>query len=85
MRKTAPGDLLTYCKNWLNFQKEFVQELPVLPIYSNIYFDFYNRELHEYPINTNVSWAQAIVGSYLAEAEELVEEPAEDADLEFGD
>ena len=85
MRKTAPGDLLTYCKNWLNFQKEFVQELPVLPIYSNIYFDFYNRELHEYPINTNISWAQAIAGSYLAEAEELVEEPAEDANLEFGD
>ena len=86
MRKTEPGDLLTYCKNWLNFQKEFAEELPVLPIYSNIYFDFYNRELHEYPINTNISWAQAIVGSYLAEAEELVEEePAEDGDLEFGE
>jgi len=82
MRKTEPGDLLTYCERWLAFQKRFAEILPALPLYSNVYFDSYPRVLHEYAIASQISWPQAIRGSYLADyipeeseegAEELLE------------
>ena len=39
--------------------------LPMLPLFSNVYFDFYTTALHDYPVSENVSWAQAIVGATL--------------------
>ena len=71
MSHAEPGDLLTYCTHWLAFQERFAEVLPVLPIYSNVYFDFYSRILHDYVIEANISWAQAIDGATL---EEYVEE-----------
>ena len=81
MRQTEAGDLLTYCTHWLEFQKEFAEVLPVLPIYSNVYFDFYPRVLHDYVITTHATWPQAIIPAYLADDEEPAEE--EDAEEEF--
>ena len=81
MRQTKAGDLLTYCTHWLEFQKEFAEVLPVLPIYSNVYFDFYPRVLHDYVITTHATWPQAIIPAYLADDEEPAEE--EDAEEEF--
>ena len=81
MRKTEPGELLEYCTKWLAFQKRFAEQLPVLPVYSNVYFDFYPHVLHEYEIAANISWPQAIITSYLSdyipEEEAAAEEDAE--------
>ena len=82
MRKTEPGDLLGYCTKWLAFQKRFADQLPVLPVYSNVYFDFYPLVLHEYHIAENISWPQTIIGAYLSDyipEEEVAEE--EEAEL----
>ena len=80
MRRTEPGDLLGYCTKWLQFQERFMEQLPMLPIYSNVYFDFYPEVLHDYRIAENISWPQAIVAAYMAdyvpETEEAAEEPA---------
>ena len=65
MRQTVPGNVLEYCRKWLAFQKRFNEVLPMLPLYSNVYFDFYTKALHDYPVSENVSWAQAIVGATL--------------------
>ena len=80
MRKTEPEDLLGYCTKWLDFQKRFMEQLPALPVYSNVYFDFYPRVLHEYKIADNISWPQAIVESYLADyiPEETQEQEPDD-------
>lgn len=67
MRTTEPGDLLTYCQNWIAFQKRFNMILPMLPIYSNTYFDFYFQDLQDYWIMQETSWGKAIVGSYIGE------------------
>ena len=80
MRQTEPEDILTYCSRWLDFQKRFMDQLPALPMYSNVYFDFYPQVLHDYVINENISWPQAIVGAYLAE---YVPEEAEDEEPEL--
>lgn len=79
MRMTQPGDTLTYCQRWIEFQKQFAQLEPMIPIYSNVYFDFYPRVLHDYNVGENVTWTQAIVKAYLSDAEDEAEESAADA------
>ena len=80
MRQTKPGDLRTYCTRWLAFQKEIGESLPLLPIYSNIYFDFYPRVLHNFQIASSISWPQAVVGAYMSDVEdEAAAEPDEPA------
>jgi hypothetical protein len=44
-----------------------MEQLPVLPVYSNVYFDFYPLVLHDYKIAANVSWPQAINGAYMSD------------------
>ena len=67
MRRTESEDLLGYCTKWLDFQKCFAEKLPLLPMYSNVYFDFYPRVLHDYNIGANVSWPQAVLDAYLSD------------------
>ena len=74
MRRTEPGDTLSYCQKWLEFQKRFADVLPVIPVYSNVYFDFYPRVLHNYNVSANITWGQAIVEAYLSDAADLEEE-----------
>ena len=79
MRRTEPGDTLSYCKKWVAFQERFAEVLPVIPLYSNVYFDFYPRTLHDYEISSNLTWGQAIVKAYLSDVseEDLAEAEAE--------
>ena len=67
MRHTEPEDILGYCTKWLKFQVRIMEQLPVLPVYSNVYFDFYPLVLHDYKIAANVSWPQAINEAYMAD------------------
>lgn len=77
MKKTEQGDLLTYCTKWLAFQKRFAEVEPMIPVYSNVYYDFYPDVLQGYDIATNVTWSEAIVGAYMSDPPEEPEE-AED-------
>lgn len=74
MRKTEPGAVLEYLQKWIKFQERFNEQLPMLPIYSNMYFDFYPGDLQNYDVNEEATWSQAIVGAYIGE------EPAEEED-----
>ena len=64
MRKTVPGDVYTYVSKWITFQKRYNEVLPCIPIYSNIYFDFWNPYLQNYHITAHVTWTQAILEAY---------------------
>ena len=79
MRKTEPGNQLEYCRRWLEFQKRFMEQLPLLPVYSNVYFDFFPHVLHDYQIASNIAWPQAIIESYMADyiPEEQITGPEE--------
>ena len=82
MRETEPGDIIGYLQNWLSFQDRINKSLPILPIYSNVYFDFYTNTLHDYEVDEVSTWAQAIVPAYLAEyVEEVPEEAAEGGEI----
>ena len=67
MRHTEPADLAGYCAKWLKFQERFMEDLPVLPIYTNMYYDFYPQVLHDYYITENISWPQSIIQAYMAD------------------
>lgn len=61
MRHVKRGDTKTYLRKWLEFQKYFAQVLPMVPLYSNYYFDFYTDSLKDYDISEHASWASAIL------------------------
>ncbi len=69
MRMTEPGDRGTYVSRWLDFQRRFAEVLPMLPIYSNYYFDFYPKALHNYDITSKISWSLAVIPAYMSDPE----------------
>ena len=64
MRKTEPGDLYTYVEKWMAFQDRYNEVLPTIPVYFNIYTDFYVNYLQNYIITAQVTWSQAILLAY---------------------
>ena len=88
MRKTEPGDYYEYVAKWMSFQKRYNEVLPTIPIYSNIYYDFFTEYLQNYEITSSVTWSQAILLAYfgLPEAEpEVEEEPLAEGEVAFDD
>lgn len=65
MVRTEPGDLLSFMKKWVALQERITETVPLIPVYSNMYFDFYTRELYDYNIQEAVTWSEAIVPAYL--------------------
>ncbi len=80
MRRTDPEDVYDYVAKWISFQERYNEVLPAIPIYSNVYFDFFSNMLQNYHITGHVTWSQAILQAYFGEAEVI----PEDED-EFGD
>jgi hypothetical protein len=82
LRKTEPGDVLAYCQKWIAFEERWTEVLPAIPIYSNVYFDFYSATLQNYAISSNFTWSQAIVGAYMGDIT-VLEEPVEEEEEFF--
>ena len=80
MHITEPGDVTTYEQRWLAFQKRYNEVLPTIPLYTNIYIDFYNDNLKNYYTNSEFDWPVALLYSYWDETEE-----ATPTDLEEGE
>ena len=86
MRQTEPGEVLEYVTEWITFMERFNETLPMIPVYSNVYFDIYSPLLQEYYISQNESWGQAIIGAWLGDAvEEEIETFEEGDEFEEGD
>ena len=65
MHETKPGEELEYLREWQLFQERFNEVLPTIPIYSNIYFDFYTNTLKNYHPGSEYSWPTALLYAYL--------------------
>ena len=87
MRKTEPGDVYDYVSKWISFQERYNEVLPTIPVYSNIYFDFYVPYLQNYYVTAHVTWTQAILEAFWGQdpvEEEVTEEGDElEADSEM--
>ena len=69
MRRTAPADVLGYVTKWVAFQERFQEVAPLIPVYSNTYYDFFSIHLQNYVITENTSWACAILGAALTDVQ----------------
>lgn len=68
LRQTQPGAYLEYCQKWMKFQLSFNEKLPMLPLYSNIYYDFFTDKLQNYhPETENQTWPIALLYAELGE------------------
>ena len=89
MRKTEPGDIYGYMQKWIAFQERYNEVLPAIPLYTNIYFDFYTDQLQNYFITAHVTWSQAILEAFFGqdpdEAEELEDEEDDGESFSFDD
>lgn len=69
LRKTEPGDVAGYVNKWVSFQQAFQEAVPMIPIYSNTYYDFYSPNLQGYDVAENTGWAYAILDAVLTDAQ----------------
>lgn len=76
MVRTKPQDVEGFLRKWVKLQERITETLPVIPVYSNVYFDFFSRKLHNYDITSAVTWGEAIVRAYMSDMEEIDEEEA---------
>ena len=81
MRKTEPGAVYEYVTKWITFQERYNEVLPCIPIYSNIYFDFFTSMLQNYHITAHVTWTQAILEAFFGETPEAEEGEADDGEI----
>ena len=57
LRAAEAGDPEAYCEAWLQYQSLWMAQLPGLPVYTNVYWDFYTG-LQDYPVDTVLTWSQ---------------------------
>jgi len=67
MRSLDPTDKETYASYWLEYQVRWNELLPVLPIYSNEYFDVFNVRVSGLSTTPTYGWARAILDITVAE------------------
>ena len=63
MCETEPRDLFGFMQKWITMQEKLTEYLPLIPVYSNVYFDFYTDELQNYEVLKNITWGDAIVSA----------------------
>lgn len=63
LRQTPAGDTALYVQRFLTYQQRFNELLPTLPVYSNIYFDFFSNRLRNYQPQLHTSAVEAILYS----------------------
>ena len=61
MCRTEPSDAYTFVVKWIAFQEQLSDMLPLIPVYSDVYFDFYTSDLMNYDIIRYITWGDAIV------------------------
>lgn len=71
MVHTEPQDLTGFMHKWVKMQERITETLPLIPVYTNMYFDFFSRTLHGYQIDQAVTWGEAIVKSFMSDIEIL--------------
>jgi peptide/nickel transport system substrate-binding protein len=60
MKETEPGDTVYWDRRWLEFQLRFNYILPELPLYSDLYYDFYPTNLENFNTTPFNQWPSAI-------------------------
>ena len=80
MCETDPHDALGFVQKWIVFQEHLSDWLPMIPVYTNVYFDFYTSDLANYNIRNYITWGCAVVpASYYNAGQAMADLAAEKA------
>ncbi|MDD4079108.1 MAG: ABC transporter substrate-binding protein [Eubacteriales bacterium] len=60
MRSLEPTQVEEYSAAWLEYQQRWNQLLPVIPLYSNQYYDIYSGKVEGFETTPFLSWAEMI-------------------------
>lgn len=63
MKRTDPLDKAGWVKKWIEFEKQWNYLLPDIPLYSDMYHDFFTPALVDYEPLSTWDWRYAIVGA----------------------
>ncbi|MEG0900924.1 MAG: ABC transporter substrate-binding protein [Clostridia bacterium] len=63
LRAAPAGDQAAYLERWLAFQRRFSEVLPMIPLYSNVYYDFCGPRLTGYHAGGQGGWSAAILNA----------------------
>ncbi|MDL2319019.1 ABC transporter substrate-binding protein [Eubacteriales bacterium OttesenSCG-928-A19] len=66
MRATSTDERSAYVARWLQYQSRFMELVPMIPLYSNVYFDFYRDTLRGYDIANYATWGEAVLDAWIA-------------------
>lgn len=61
MTKVPSEDLADFLNAWLDFQVYWAEVLPLIPLYSNTYYDLYTPKLKNYRPEDHWNWSAAIL------------------------
>ncbi|NMA22758.1 MAG: ABC transporter substrate-binding protein [Spirochaetales bacterium] len=61
MKRTDPTDLKGWVEKWIRFQKRWNQLLPDIPLYSDVYHDFFNPRIVNYDSGSTWDFRYAIL------------------------
>ena len=67
MIEVSPEDEEKYKENFVEFVVRWNELLPDIPLYSNLYYDFFNKKLKNYEINSFTSISQALLYAEIEE------------------
>ena len=57
----------------------------MIPLYSNVYFDYFPTILHHYYPSAAATWTEAVLSAYLGDAEDAAEEEPGEGEALFDD
>ena len=64
MKATTPGDFDSWASKWVEFQVRWNELMVNIPLYSDLYYDFYPETLQNYYVTPMWGWAYAIQYAY---------------------
>lgn len=70
VRSTPSTETYEYVSKWMAFQSYWVEVMPLVPLYSNVYFDFFSNDLQGYDVTVSTTWSYAIPYAWLGDAAE---------------
>ena len=80
LRRTEARDAESYQKKWLAFQQKWMELMPMVPLYSNVYFDFAAKNVQDYNVESFSTWSLAILYTYIQDEPVETEESTEMTD-----
>ncbi len=67
LRRTEPGNHALFLNRWFALQQRIAEVLPMVPLYSNTYYDAFGKQLKNYHPERYDSWSLAVLYAFMSD------------------